>query len=245
MINNKKVLCIVPARANSKGLPGKNIKNLCGKPLIAWPIETAKNSKYIDKVICSTDGEEIAKIAEKHGAEIPFIRPKELATDTSPSYEFILHALNFLKDLNQKYDYFILLEPTSPLTSTEDVDKAIEMLENNRNIADSIVGISKSESTNPIFAVKSNNEGLISSWDEKEITNSIRRQDIPESYFKDGSLYISDTQIYLNLKKFYHDRTLGYKTKKWQSLEIDDIIDFICIESIVKNLDLINKTFSS
>ena len=128
MYNNKEVLAIIPARGGSKRLPGKNIKDLNGKPLIAWTIDAALRSKYIDKSVVSTDDEIIAEISQKYGAEVPFIRPKELATDTASSIDVILHAINFYKTKGEPFEYVILLQPTSPLRTTEDIDHAFEML---------------------------------------------------------------------------------------------------------------------
>ena len=125
MIGNKKILAMIPARSGSKGIIGKNIKEIGGKPLIAWPIEVAKSSKYIDKVIVSTDTDEIANVALKYGAEIPFLRPSDLAQDKSTTYSVIQNIISYYKELNETYDYFVLLEPTSPLTTSKDVDDAI------------------------------------------------------------------------------------------------------------------------
>lgn len=121
MINGKKVLAIIPARGGSKGIPKKNIKPLNGKPLIAWTIEEAKKSVYIDKLIVSTDCEEILEVAKEFGAEVPFKRPAELAQDDTPSVELILHAIDYLSG----YDYITLLQPTSPLRVVKDIDQCI------------------------------------------------------------------------------------------------------------------------
>lgn len=128
MYKGKRILAIIPARGGSKGLPGKNIRELCGKPLIAWSIEHAQKSKYVDEIFISTDSQEIADVAENYGAPCPELRPAELARDTAPSSEFIVYTLNKMKNENNPFDYFILLEPTSPLRDVEDVDKSIEML---------------------------------------------------------------------------------------------------------------------
>ena len=125
MIGNKKILAMIPARSGSKGIIGKNIKKIGGKPLIAWPIEAAKSSKYIDKIIVSTDSDEIASVALKYGAEIPYLRPTDLAQDKSTTYSVIKNILSYYKKLNEIYDYFVLLEPTSPLTTPKDVDEAM------------------------------------------------------------------------------------------------------------------------
>lgn len=129
MYKNKRILALIPARGGSKRLSKKNIRPLSGEPLIARTIEQAKNSKYIDRIIVSTDDEEIAGISKKYGAEVPFLRPRELAADNSKSVDVILHAVERLKNNDSCiYDLIILLQPTSPLRASEDIDKALELL---------------------------------------------------------------------------------------------------------------------
>ena len=129
MINGKTVIAIIPARGASKGLPGKNIKPLCGKPLIAWSIEAGLGSQYIDEVMVTTDSEKIAGIAREFGATVPFIRPAELASDTATSVDVIRHVLNFYEiKLYKNFEYTVVLEPTSPLRVKEDIDNDIEQL---------------------------------------------------------------------------------------------------------------------
>jgi CMP-N-acetylneuraminic acid synthetase len=123
-----KIIAIIPARGGSKGLPRKNIKLLLGKPLVAWTIEQAKNSKYVNKVVVSTEDKEIAEISRGYGAEVPFLRPKELARDDSPTIDAILHALNWFEESGEYFDIVVLLEPTSPLRDVEDKDKCVEIL---------------------------------------------------------------------------------------------------------------------
>ena len=123
MLKNKKILSVILAREGSKGLPGKNIKKLHGKPLLAWPISASCKSKYVDKTILSTDSQLYADIGMSYGALCPFIRPKKLARDTSTSIDALIHAINFLISKNDIYDYVLLLEPTSPMTTHEDIDK--------------------------------------------------------------------------------------------------------------------------
>ena len=133
MYKNKRILSIIPARGGSKGLPNKNIRPLLGKPLIAWTIEQAKQSKYIDRIIVSTENNEIAEIAKEYGAEIPFIRPKELAMDNTPVLEAILHAMDFLETKNDSHDILLLLECTSPMRYEQDIDGVINKLIDNKN----------------------------------------------------------------------------------------------------------------
>lgn len=231
MINGKSVLAIIPARVGSKGLPGKNLKELCGKPLIAWSIDVGLRSKYIDLLIVSTDGLEIAKIAEKYGASVPFIRPPELATDQATSIEVIKHALNYCEGAGLNFDYTILLEPTSPLREVDDIDRALESLVDNEQFL-SIVGVAKTESQNPAFLVKLGKSNSLSGLYSSEI-GKIRRQDIQDVYFLEGSIYISETRILQERETFYHQDTMGYIFPKWKSLEIDDLEDFTMVEALM------------
>ena len=202
MIKGKKVLAIIPARGGSKGLPGKNLVNLCGRPLVGWPIQAALNSKYIDKIIVSTDDRKTANIAFAEGAQVPFLRPEGLSSDTATTISVIEHAAKFFSDAGETFDYCVLLEPTSPLTESTDIDDALEELDSHRDIADSIVGVSKVEATHPVFDVKINSKGLIKPFYVDDFSKPIRRQDIPEVYFFDGSIYLSDVPVLLLKKAF-------------------------------------------
>lgn len=235
MIKNKRVLAVIPARAGSKGLPGKNIKDLLGKPLIAWTIEAALGSKYIDEIIVSTDGAEIAKISESFGANIPFLRPKEISEDTTTSIAVLEHALNFYKNsIGEEFDYVIMLEPTSPLRDAKDIDDAFDVLFNSPAEASAIVGICKTESQNPAFLVHLVKDNLIEGYANKDM-KVLRRQDIEPVYFFEGSLYISKVRTLLDKKTFYHSATIGYEFPKWKSLEIDDGDDFIMVEALLRS----------
>ena len=234
MINGKSVIAIIPARGGSKGLPGKNIKPLCGKPLIAWSIEAGIASHYIDEVMVTTDSEAIADVAREFGASVPFIRPAELASDTATSMDVIRHALNFYNNkLHKKFDYTVLLEPTSPLRLSDDIDKAIVQLLENAE-AKAVVGVCKTESQNPAFLVKKNANNFLVGYENADM-KILRRQDIGEVYFFEGSIYVSDTTTLLTKNTFYHENTLGFEFPKWQSLEIDDLEDFIMVEALMIN----------
>lgn len=233
MINGKGVIAIIPARGGSKGLPGKNIKELCGKPLIAWSIEAGRDSQYIDEVMVTTDSEEIAHIARKFGASVPFIRPAELASDTATSFDVIKHTLDFYEnELHKKFDYVVLLEPTSPLRETGDIDASIEQLLSNSQ-ASAVVGICKTESQNPAFLVKKNDSNFLVGYENLDM-RVLRRQEISDVYFFEGSVYVSDTDTLLARKTFYHEHTLGFEVPKWKALEIDDLDDFIMVEALMK-----------
>ena len=124
MYKDRTILGIIPARGGSKGLPRKNILEMSGKPLVAWTIERAISSKYLDMVIVNTDDNEIANISVKYGAEVPFLRPEKLAGDKTPMIDVIIHTIDFLEEENKAFDYVALLEPTSPLRKIDEIGRA-------------------------------------------------------------------------------------------------------------------------
>lgn len=231
MINKKKILGIITARAGSKGIKNKNLVKVNNRPLIYWPIKALKKSKYVDKFILSSDSKKITKLANDYGCETPFFRPKSLARDRSLSIDVVLHSLNFFKKRNFFFDYVVLLEPTSPLTTYRDVDNALKYLDNNKDLGDSIVGVSENIKLHPDFNFKIKKNKLINS---KKNIYSKRRQELSKVYFFDGSLYISKVSSIYQKKTFYHKKTLTYETPKWKSFEIDDQIDLIILNSIMK-----------
>lgn len=231
MYKGKKILAIIPARGGSKGLPGKNIKILCGKPLIAWSIEHAKKSRYVDEVFVSTDSQEIASVAEEYGIAVPELRPDYLARDSAPSSEFIIYTLEKMRKEGKNFDCFILLEPTSPLRDVEDVDKSIEMLIDNP-ASESVVGVAMSGTIHPAFMVRVGEDGYLKPLEEGK--HDVRRQDLPDVFFFEGSVYVSRVDAYLQKKTFYHDKTLPYVVPEWKSHEVDNLVDFKIIETIMK-----------
>ena len=236
MYKGKTIIGFIPARGGSKGLPRKNIKPLLGKPLIAWTIEQALASKYLDRVVVSTDDKEITEISKKYGAEVPFMRPKELATDNSTTSDVILHVLNWFENAEQKFDYLALLEPTSPLREKNDVDNGIMKLINNENKADSLVSVGEIALEHPFISKKISDKGYVKPFYEVSKTHITRRQDIPKAYFPYGVLYLSKVSTIKKYKTFYQKKTMPMLIKRWQNYEIDDIWDFVCIEAILKSL---------
>jgi len=231
VIADKSVLALVPARAGSKGLPGKNIRDFCGKPLLQWSVEHGLSSRYVDKVLVSTDSEEFAEIARKGGAEVPFLRPEHLASDMAASVDVILHAVDFLEKRARRFDILVLLEPTSPLRKPEDIDGALELLLS-RPEAESVVSISLTEAHHPAFLMKTKEAGFL----EPFLTDFkvIRRQDISPLFFLDGTVYISWIDALRRRRSFYHEKTLGYEVPKYQSFEVDDMDDFIICEALYR-----------
>lgn len=232
-----RILTVIPARGGSKGLPGKNIRPLLDKPLIAWSIEQGLASKYVQEVIVSTDSEEIAAVAKQYGARVPFLRPAHLAEDSTSTAAVLVHLIEELEKQGEYYDYIMLLEPTSPLRETSDINNAFEKLLGHKS-AKSVVGICQVESQHPSFCVTLSEDECIRSQNNFKV---LRRQDIETMFFYEGSVYISDMKTYKEKSNFYHEHTLGYVVPKWKSFEIDDITDFIITEAIMRNKSLIGK----
>ena len=230
MINGKTVLAIIPARGGSKGVPRKNIKNLCGKPLIIWTIGEGLKSKYIDRIIVSTEDEEIAEMSKKHGAEVPFMRPKELSEDDTPGAEPLLHCINWLKNNEDYYpDYICTLQCTSPFRKSKHIDEALEQLL--KQGGDSIVGVCESE-ISPYWMKRILNGKIVDFIDNSKVYN--RRQDLPVIYRLNGALYIGKTDILLKNRNWYTDNTLPYVMSNEDSIDIDTILDFKFAELIMK-----------
>jgi len=222
------MIAIIPARGGSKGLPGKNIKSFCGMPLIAYTVEEAKKSKYIDQIIISTDDQEIAQIAQEYGAECPFMRPKELASDTASvidTYIYTIDRLNseFGKDIKE----FMVLQPTSPLRVASDIDSAIELFK--KKDADSVVGYTLEE--HPIIWHKYvNDDGRFENIFEENIQN---RQEIRSSYYPNGAIFIFKYDL-IKSKRFYTDKSYAYIMPKNRSVDIDTLDDFEYAEFLMK-----------
>lgn len=218
MIKGKSVLAVIPARGGSKGVPRKNIRELAGKPLIAWTIEEAKKSKYIDRLILSSEDEEIIDVAKKWGCEVPFVRPKELAQDETPGIEPVLHAVNMLTG----YDYVVLLQPTSPLRNSEDIDGSIEMCLYKQALSCvSVTEVDKNPYWMYFLNAKNHMEPVINNS-----RNYKNRQEIPRIYALNGSVYISNIEQLIAVKSFVESKTIAYPMPKIRSVDIDDEVDF-------------------
>ncbi len=230
IFNNNRILAIIPARGGSKGIPRKNIKEINNKPLISFTIEEAKKSKYINRVIVSTDDREIAEISKNYGAEIPFLRPKELAEDNSPGIDHIIYCIKWLKN-NENYlpDYICILQCTSPLRKVKQIDEAIEMLLD-KNI-DSVVSICESE-VSPYWMKKLENNKLKDFLDN--IPLYANRQALPTVYRLNGAIYLCKTKLLLKTLSFYNENTVPYIMNKVSSVDVDDLIDFKFAEFLIK-----------
>lgn len=227
MYDNKKILAMIPARGGSKGVPRKNIRDLCGKPLIAWTIEEMKKSRYIDTGIVSTEDEEIKRIAESYGGNIPFLRPAELAQDDTPGIEPVLHAIDKLPN----YDYIVLLQPTSPLRKVEDIDGAIEFCMERR--VKSCVSVTEAEHS-PYWMYSLTDNNVMTPILKISPDKSYRRQILPKVYRLNGAVYVAECNFLKKNRSFISSETLGYIMPPERSLDIDTMLDFSLIELIMR-----------
>jgi CMP-N-acetylneuraminic acid synthetase len=227
MLNNKKILAIIPARGGSKRLPGKNIKSLQGKPLIAWTIEAALKSSYVDEVIVSTDDQAIADVSQSFGANVPFLRPVALSSDTASSNDVVLHVINTLE---QKFDYVLLLQPTSPLRGWQDIDTAIELCVNNN--AGGVVSVCECEHS-PLWINTlpddKNMAGFI-----RPVNQGQRSQDLPAYYRLNGAIYCYEAVALIeNGGIYYNNQVFASTMSRESSIDIDHELDFKLAEVIL------------
>lgn len=229
---NKEILVIVPARGGSKGLPRKNIKYLADKPMIAWTILTALESKYISRVVVTTEDKEIADISLEYGAQVPFLRPEELALDNTPGIDPIIYTVKRLMTTEQyNPDYIMILQPTSPLRSTDQLNESIELFLKSSSEFDSLISVTELEHPrqwNRIISSK--NELLkIENYDDK---TQFQRQNFSTVYRLNGAIYIVKTDKLINNKIIETERTYGYIMDRESSIDIDSIDDFNYAEYI-------------
>jgi|GEM_PF-153227 CMP-N,N'-diacetyllegionaminic acid synthase len=247
MIDNKRILAIIPARGGSKRLPRKNILDLAGKPLIVWTIEAALKSEYIDRVIVSTEDDEIATISKKYGADVPFMRPNELATDKIQSIDVVINVINTLKIYDDNYDYVILLQPTSPLRTVKDIDKAFKLLIQSKSGA--IISVCKNEHS-PLWSDKLPKDMDMSDFISESIKNK-RSQELEQYYRLNGAIYICNIQRLIDEKTFnIENKCKAYVMNRQNSIDIDTIDDlnmarFQVDKSIVQKAEMADNLYRS
>ena len=227
-----KILGLIPARSGSKGIPMKNIKKLNGKPLIAYTILSALKSKKINKILVRTDSKKIASISKKFGAEIPFLRPKELSNDVSKTIDVVKHSLKFLYE-NESYvpDIIVILQPTSPLRTSQMIDKSITMLKNS-NVS-CVLGVKKI-SQHPYNSFW-NKQNLLKPF-TKNFQNYPQRQNLPELLYPTGSIYTFWRKTIEETNSYYGKKILPYVLPEENSIDIDTLHDFFLAESIMRKL---------
>lgn len=222
MIQDKRLLAVIPARGGSKRLPRKNVLELAGKPLIAWTIEAALGSKYIDHVVVSTDDEEIKEVSIDFGADVPFIRPAEHATDEASSVGVVLQLLEQLELQDERYEYVVLLQPTSPLRTTEDIDESIALLKKRRS--DGVISVCEAEHS-PLWTNTIPDNDSLSDFLDESILNK-RSQDLEKYYRLNGAIYLCNTKKLKEQKTFFlRDNCIAYKMTQVKSVDIDNQTD--------------------
>ncbi len=217
MINQKSVLAIITARGGSKGVPRKNVLPVGGKPLIAWTIDEAKKSTYLDRIILSSDDDEIIDVAKNHGCEVPFVRPAEMASDTASSVDVVMHAID---GLDEEYDIIVLLQPTSPLRLVEDIDGCIVSCEQSGG---GCVTVTESDKS-PYWSYKVGENNVLDPLYANEHTKG-RRQELEKTFVLNGAVYAVDRVRFIEEKTFVGDDTLALIMPRERSVDIDTPLD--------------------
>ncbi len=229
-----KVLAVIPARGGSKGIPRKNLKILAGKPLVVYIIEAALKAKTLNRVIVSTEDEEIAAMARGYGAEVPFLRPQDLARDEVSLIPVVKHAVEYLDKQGWRADIVVSLQPTSPLTETGDIDNAVnKMLETN---CDSVVSVYRIERPHPFWMMRLEGERLLPLFPAG--FRFLQRQDLPPLFALSGAIYVRKRDLLEGWDG--QDFALGGETRaiimdKEKSVDINSPLDFLTVEAILKS----------
>ncbi|MBM7573191.1 cytidylyltransferase domain-containing protein [Aquibacillus albus] len=229
MYFGKTFMAIIPARGGSKGIPKKNLTLVDGKPLIQYTIDEAKQSKYLDTVIVSTDDQEIANVSKECGVAVPFLRPKSLASDNSKTIDAIIYTINKLTQNGNDYDYVVLLQPTQPLRKYWHIDGAIEKIIN-KNV-DSLVSVSEVKD-HPSLIRTINNDEILGNL--ININSTIRRQDFPVYYKVNGAIYINKLNEKFSSNTSLNDNKLAYIMDRSYDLDIDEPIDLELFKLLIK-----------
>lgn len=218
------MIAFIPARGGSKGVPGKNIKDLCGKPLIAYTIEAALKAEGIDRVIVTTDDEDIARVAKEYGAEVPFMRPDYLASDTSSAIDVYLHATEWvMEETGEKIDKFMVLLPTVPLRNETHIDEAIAQFK--ADGATTLISFAEAEVPASWYHVTDNNGRVHNAGFGGGVTMS-NRQNNQTYIVPNGAIYILDYDLLKNERTYYCDNTVAYVMAREDSVDIDYPMDF-------------------
>lgn len=228
-----KNLAIIPARSGSKGIKDKNIKKLCGKPLMAYTIECAIKSKQFDVIHLSTDSNKYANIAKEYGADVPFLRNVELSGDTSIVWETVKEVLNEYKKRGKEFDTVTLLQPTSPLRKDIDIIECFQMLENKKN-AETIVSVCEVEHS-PLICNQLDSSASMKNFIKKEVIMS-PRQNLAKYYRINGAIYLMRINVLEKYSTLYDSEIYAYIMEQERSIDVDSILDFKVAEQIIKGL---------
>jgi len=231
MINGLKILAHVTARGGSKRIVDKNIKEINGHPLLAYSIMEAKKSKYVDKVILDTDSEEYAEIGKKYGAEIPYMRPKELATDTAKAMDVTIHAINWFKEHNEPFDILVKLQPTTPLRLAEDIDNALKIFIEKG--ADSIVSVTEAY-VPPLWVNTLPEDHNMKDFIQDLSKIQLNTQELKKYYQLNGVVFLAKCDHLLKTHSWYGKKAYAYIMPRERSIDIDEPIDFEIAELYLK-----------
>ena len=233
MIKGKTILGVIPARGGSKRLPNKNIIGIANKPLLAWTIEAGTQSKFIDRLIVTSDNKDILKISSNHGAEL-IQRPNEISGDYSTTFDAIEHVI---ENINEDYDFICLLQPTSPLRTSKHIDEAIELLFEKKS--DAVISVSEMNE-NPLWSNTLNDDLDMSDFLKDDVRNK-RSQDLKKYYHINGAIYICNIKKFLAQKTFFIKSNIyAYIMKRERSIDIDDDFDFMIAECIMQRNSSLN-----
>lgn len=231
MYKGRKILAVITARGGSKDIPKKNIKLLAGKPLIVYTIQAAKDSRYLDDWLVSTDSPEIAKISKRYGAPVPFLRPAELATDSAKSIPVVLHALDWLAaNRGQEYDYTLILQPTSPLRTAQDIDQAIKKAVDGK--ADSVMGMVQLTDISIPKLKKLKGDRILPLADEEGKTSQSRQEPMAV-YKRNCAIYLTKVSL-LRRNDLFGKKSLAYVMPAERSVDINTPLDFLITETLLK-----------
>ena len=229
-----RILGLIPARGGSKGIPRKNIKLLHDKELIRYSIEAGLSCEMIDQLVVTTEDTEIAKIAKAAGAEVPFLRPRELADDHSPTIGTVIHALDFFEQHGNVFDAIVLLQPTVPFRNATDLTEAIEKFISAD--ADSLISVREVPHIyNPHWVYQKDEKTGWLKMAMGEKTIIARRQDLPKAYHRDGSIYITKKEVVLNQKSLYGEKIIHHIMTNSPNINIDTMEDWEAAEDFLKN----------
>ncbi len=230
----KCILAVIPARGGSKSIPKKNIKDLLGRPLIAYSIVEALRAKSLSRVIVSSDDKEILEVAKKYGAETPFVRPKELATDDALAIDVMVHAIKACEEQEgSKYDYAVMLQPTTPMRNAEDIDNALEKLVSSK--ADSVISVVSVGAIHP-YRMKKIVKDLLVDYADEGVEN-LPRQKLPPIYIRNGAIYAAKRDVIVKGRSFKGKKCLAYVMSEERSVNIDSKIDFMLAETLMQKTD--------
>lgn len=225
-----KVLGFVPARGGSKGVPRKNVRVLHGKPLLVYTAEAARGARRLDHVVLSTDDQDIADVGQAAGLEVLFLRPPELSQDDTPTYPVVMHGLHAAEARYGSFDAVCLLQPTSPLRDSAEIDACIELLETSG--ADSVFSVLPVPSRfNPHWVYERDAEGFLH-LSTGEATPIVRRQSLPPAFHRDGAIYVTRRDVLVNRGSMYGTRTVGFLRKPERSVDIDTLDDWARAEAM-------------